>query len=65
MPYEAMARVEDGRFRSDSLYGELAWRPAAGALVGACGSTTGVRDNGAPRVPRHDQRREPDRGRAA
>ena len=35
MPYEAMARVEDGRFRSDSLYGELAWRPAAGRkLVG-------------------------------
>ncbi|MCP5327374.1 MAG: TonB-dependent copper receptor [Steroidobacteraceae bacterium] len=26
MPYEAMARIEDGRFRSDSLYGELAWR---------------------------------------
>ena len=28
MPYEAMARIEDGRFRSDSLYGELSWRLA-------------------------------------
>lgn len=28
MPFELMARVEDGRFRSDSLYGELAWRVA-------------------------------------
>jgi iron complex outermembrane receptor protein len=26
MPYEAMARVEDGRFRSDSLYAELTWQ---------------------------------------
>jgi iron complex outermembrane receptor protein len=28
MPYAARPRVEDGRFRSDSLYGELAWRVA-------------------------------------
>jgi iron complex outermembrane receptor protein len=26
MPYEAMARVEDARFRSDSLFAELTWR---------------------------------------
>ena len=28
MPYQALARIEDGRFRTDSLYGELLWRLA-------------------------------------
>jgi iron complex outermembrane receptor protein len=34
-PYATLARVEDGRFRSDSLYGELSWRIAEGRkLIG-------------------------------
>lgn len=34
-PYSALARVEDGRFRSDSVYGELTWRIAEGRkLIG-------------------------------
>lgn len=34
-PYSAPARVEDGRFRSDSVYGELTWRIAEGRrLIG-------------------------------